>query len=615
MKEDIAQNLENTVLSYVSSLQGVGEVWQPLFASFAARGKQVGFITDEDTLCCDALFLDLRVLKDSGSLSRIFDVWYEQSHLSTCLYLLLRYDEAFLSSDLWRSMQQRMLVYAVWEKDRDASLRYCGVSLPEAVDPLLPHDFIILAFHPHYDPVAHANELTQKGQAAFALEVLENIPPALVSSQEERAAVKVFPLLIIDRQCSKEGQLARFAKIYGESSKAATWAPHWPSPYQHQAMAWRRIGYSDMGCRLLRTFLHVHEDKKTRALLEVLQEESGKINETFIALPSSFTPLKVLFLLHAQSDYGSDVLYDGLCRVLGSENVIEYPGKPYLHGESSQVGGSYPCMFDWPRSPHTREDIQAMLEAGEFDVILYSDTLLTLDKEEIRSLLSHAKRTPLFIVDMWDQCGDYWADIAEYIDYKPISGYFKREYLRGGNYHENTIPLPFSYSEGRIPTVVNNAAREGLFWAGKIEYGTRTLTLSFVRDKFGVDITQQYSQEEYVAVLRNKLMGLCLFGNGFDTVRYWELPAHGCMLLAERLPIVVPYDFEDGVSAVFFDDLKELEEKLTYYLQHREEAQQIAMAGHTHLCEHHTSTCRARYMLAQIAARLAQSKSPGYSKK
>ncbi len=221
MKEDIAQNLENTVLSYVSSLQGVGEVWQPLFASFAARGKQVGFITDEDTLCCDALFLDLRVLKDSGSLSRIFDVWYEQSHLSTCLYLLLRYDEAFLSSDLWRSMQQRMLVYAVWEKDRDASLRYCGVSFPEAVDPLLPHDFIILAFHPHYDPVAHANELTQKGQAAFALEVLENIPPALVSSQEERAAVKVFPLLIIDRQCSKEGQLARFAKIYGESSKSS----------------------------------------------------------------------------------------------------------------------------------------------------------------------------------------------------------------------------------------------------------------------------------------------------------------------------------------------------------------------------------------------------------
>lgn len=91
-----------------------------------------------------------------------------------------------------------------------------------------------------------------------------------------------------------------------------------------------------------------------------------------------------------------------------------------------------------------------------------------------------------------------------------------------------------------------------------------------------------------------------MFGFGFDTVRYWEAPAHGCMLLAERPPLRIPFNFKDGESAVFFDDLAELEDKLEYYLEHPEETVPIARAGHAVVKQYHTGVARAAQLLARI---------------
>ena len=100
-------------------------------------------------------------------------------------------------------------------------------------------------------------------------------------------------------------------------------------------------------------------------------------------------------------------------------------------------------------------------------------------------------------------------------------------------------------------------------------------------------------------------MGISLPGNGFDTVRYWELPAHGVLLLSERLPLAIPHDFVDGKHAVFFDTVAELRDKADYYLAHPQEAIAIARSGHAYLLEHHTGSARARQCLGQIQQRLS----------
>ena len=113
-----------------------------------------------------------------------------------------------------------------------------------------------------------------------------------------------------------------------------------------------------------------------------------------------------------------------------------------------------------------------------------------------------------------------------------------------------------------------------------------------------------YEAEEYACALDEARIGSDFFGLGFDTVRYYELPAHGCMLLAERKPIHIPHDYEDGVSAVFFEDLPALEEKLRYYLDHPEEAESIARAGYAHMRAYHTSSARARQFLGWLGEAL-----------
>ena len=74
------------------------------------------------------------------------------------------------------------------------------------------------------------------------------------------------------------------------------------------------------------------------------------------------------------------------------------------------------------------------------------------------------------------------------------------------------------------------------------------------------------------------------------------------MLLAERPPIRIPHNFIDGETAVFFDDLPELEEKLTYYLAKPQEAARIAAAGHRHFLKYHTTAARAGQLLGYLAS-------------
>ncbi|MBX3179054.1 MAG: glycosyltransferase family 1 protein [Candidatus Hydrogenedentes bacterium] len=180
--------------------------------------------------------------------------------------------------------------------------------------------------------------------------------------------------------------------------------------------------------------------------------------------------------------------------------------------------------------------------------------------------------------------------------------------IAGIDYGPDAWPLPFAYADDRIPDLPEEDQRDGVFFAGKLIGGTRRLMLSWLNTFIEVQggWGTPFTQEEYAALLREQAIGLCLFGNGFDTVRYWELPAHGVLLLAERSPLVIPHDFEDGRQAVFFDHAGELKEKLAHYLAHPDEALAIAQAGHAHLREHHTATARARQLLGRIQARLSR---------
>ena len=302
--------------------------------------------------------------------------------------------------------------------------------------------------------------------------------------------------------------------------------------------------------------------------------------------------------------FGLDVLYDGLTTVLGPENVVDFPPKPALHGGIDPDFASYPCNFDLPSRDYTLERCLDELRAGKFDFVLYGDCERALTRRMARAITAAAEKTPIFIVDQRDEFFNCEQETLDYIGLDEARGYFKREMLACLDYGPRAMPLPFAFPDCRVPKDVDAPREHFFFWAGHRRFSLRRLYLEQIEAQLGENFDARFTPEEYAARLGASKVGLNCFGMGFDTVRYWELPAHGCLLLSERLPIVIPHDFRDGETALFFDDASELERKLNYARRYPELVENLAAAGREHFLAHHTGSARAKHLLGWIDASL-----------
>lgn len=452
-----------------------------------------------------------------------------------------------------------------------------------------------------YSAVEHAYALLDGGHPDWAFDLLERLPeealPDAVAQMEAAVAMQV-ALLGWPADAPKAPLLRRFSRAQQQFYKAVYIYPLLQSAYVCQAEFWMKLGRPDMARRLLRSIQHAAPRIEVKERLEVIPETQA-IADTEHE-PSVWDPAfrpRMSIVTYADGDSGMDVLYDGLCRVLGADRLQEYPYKPSLHGEGEC---RHPSVCCHPGTPKTVEQLEAELRAGEYDFILFADALQRTPREEVLRLVRAHPKVPVAVYDTWDDCNDLQEDIRRHLEVERFCGYFKREMLAGVPYGPGACPLPLAYSDGRVPAKFPGERTHDLFFAGNRVFGLRRLYLEHLELKLGRSFADEFAPDEYAARLDRSLIGLDFFGFGFDTVRYWEVPAHGGMLLAERKPVRIPHNFEDGVSAVFFDDLPELEEKLEYYLDHSEEAARIAAAGHRHFMAHHTASARARQFLGQM---------------
>jgi hypothetical protein len=474
-----------------------------------------------------------------------------------------------------------------------------------------PSLFLLRFQRASYSPLTHARELLRAMRLGDALAVLDETSKDWYTCDEDRGmheAERLVCLLVHDRHAGAQLRQRHLVAALNAYNSACTLVPNHAPVYQCLAAFWNGVGRPDMGRRLMET---------VEAILPVapideppVEPFHSPLKEVDFLYPDfdPSRPPRILFVCHPESDFGADVLFDGLRRVLGAGNVVGFPWKPTLHGQDLDQAFGYPCTFQWPDPPVPLAQLLTEIRARRFDAILYCDAHGTLPRDETRQLLEAAADTPLFLLDSWDDCGDLRASTQERDGIASVAGYFKREMVNGLDYGIHAWPLPFAFPDDRFANAPQGTDREGLFWAGKLIGGARRLQLTWLAPQVPMTCAwgAPYTQEEYADLLRRHSVGLCFFGNGFDTVRYWELPAHGAMLLAERSPLVIPNNFEDGRQAVFFDNAVDLLEKSRYYLAHPEEAASIALAGHLHAREFHAGTARARQCLGLIQARLRE---------
>ncbi len=452
-----------------------------------------------------------------------------------------------------------------------------------------------------YVPLEHARRLSEAGRADAAFEILDGLPePYRQDLVQQLLAALEMQMALLSWPSGADGPnlLERFYWAQMRYFAVLNLQPCLPAAHQCQAHFWRMIGDDAMARRLLSSILHSTPDEaaqRQRAAIPVRRAPSPPEEEAPVCRPD-FRP-RLLLLNHANADCGFDALFDGLCRVLGDGRVVEYPWKHFLHGGALDENIRHPSACNHPGPPQSVDELEAQLRAGQFDAVVFSDILELGEREETLRLVHARPGLPVFFLDTMDEGWDNQPRFLEYLELPEFRGAFKREMLHCARYLPNTHPLPLSYNEDRVRASMEGLRPLDVFWAGQRNFGARRLALDLVERMLKRRFEDFYPQDEYARRLGQTLIGLDVSGLGFDTVRYYELPAHGCMLLAERKPIRIPHDFTDGVSAVFFEDLAGLEEKLRHYLAHPEQARAIAAAGHAHMRLHHTSTARARQFL------------------
>lgn len=354
--------------------------------------------------------------------------------------------------------------------------------------------------------------------------------------------------------------------------------------------------------------------------------------------------MRILYLSDPAPDYLADQMYLGLCQVLGWEQVIDYPWKRVYHDPACRLA----YLPQTPGHHYEEDDITALLREGKVDLLVLSSPRAAggpiLDR-----IAARARLPPCVLIDGEDDARIRHDLVRRF----GCRAYFKREYrwgaeegLRSGfdrwrafrgdrELIQRTYPLPLSFVPDSVPVSGDNprdvdisyAARashpkrlrawhllreardlrcEGGLYAEPTDRQSKLMTglprlLVKLRGDPRVSPSQQGTRltfREYHRLLRRSKMALSIRGGGFDTLRYWEIPASKALLVSERPDICIPNNFEHGKHALFCrPDLSDLVDIVRAYLWDGPAREALAAEGYRHLMRFHTCDRRAEYFL------------------
>lgn len=177
-----------------------------------------------------------------------------------------------------------------------------------------------------------------------------------------------------------------------------------------------------------------------------------------------------------------------------------------------------------------------------------------------------------------------WLDLfLEVVKKRAFNWVFKREYLLNKKYDKNVFPLPMAYKGPEI-MAPNSQHFDVVFWAVE-SHPVRTKALEILEDKYdcksnGTVLGQKFRKyarkgHSYLDELATAKIACNFRGVGWDTLRYWEIPAVGSLMISETPGIQIPDNFVDGQHAVFCEEsLSNLTDLIDYYLKNEEKKSQ-----------------------------------------
>lgn len=347
--------------------------------------------------------------------------------------------------------------------------------------------------------------------------------------------------------------------------------------------------------------------------------------------------MNVLFINHPESDYGEAYLYDGLCRVLGSANVFDFPNKLSYHGKvhtyvTSQIPSGMTCPLAWMPSGYPELTSGASNED-------YTRTILDLLRDGFFNLvvcgsLREWAMQYFMIAEPWVRahnipvvvhCGEDYAGFPQH-DLEKLNVIrphliLKREVTHqdapGGVNGARVLPFPFSCPVWAVEDAVGvstgvEAERDVAFLLGRT-HNRRQEVANAIRIAKDIDSyvslqpddspelgnSVQLPWHDYIRLLQKSKCAISVEGFGHDTCRAWEIPSVTVMV-RDQAKISIPNDFTHGVNCMLYERADECVQHIRTLRDNPELRAELLVNGIEHLRKYHTTEARARYMLENL---------------
>lgn len=322
--------------------------------------------------------------------------------------------------------------------------------------------------------------------------------------------------------------------------------------------------------------------------------------------------MKVLFINSRSADYVQDLTYSGLVKIFGKYNVIDYKWNKKFHIPYKK----YPKNLGF--TSHTIFSSIKSRFPFKFDIVFVGASKVDCF-ESYLSIVDHIPpNIPVVFIDGGDH-EKIGYDLSIYkrpelyeqaISKRNFDYIFKREYIIDKSYDDNIFPLPMSVNFNLFPDFAFNLKYDVSFWAVE-SHPIRTNALKLIEDKFDCNqngtkrnqIFSEYNRKGkfYLEELSRCKIVLNFRGGGWDTLRYWEVPALGRFMISQKPQILIPHDYQDKKHIVYCkDDLSDLVELCEYYLSNPKEREIIAKHSKEHTIKYHTDEARVKYILEKI---------------
>ena len=301
------------------------------------------------------------------------------------------------------------------------------------------------------------------------------------------------------------------------------------------------------------------------------------------------TNMKILFICDPGLDYGEYMLFNGLCNVLGEQNVVTYPFKGSYYGQIDhdyQLENLYTTGSKGYTAPEENMVIrfvnywnkEKILENFDvFDLIILASCRIVA-VNALRELKKERDFSQPLIIHESEDYEDIRVDLVN--EFKPTL-YFKRTLRKDGknNFLDKcsvpVIPCPLSAILNSAPFENDKRKMYSVWYINGDTHPIRSrvydnllylnypnMICKIISHERMHTWYDKISYKNYMITIARSKIAVAPRGWSFDAQKRVEIPIYNTLLFTNEISYVTPNDFTDGKNyAVFNTDLSDFKEK------------------------------------------------------